>query len=219
MIKKIIKKVFGILVFVLICTSVLMGYEYVKYKNREVDELKREVQAQNAADLEQELLNKEIENAKNYVKNINNDIALTILRTSGKITLTHDKTPENNAWTEWLFNSDIKVYADYNTAFTIEMNNIQTSISDDATVNITYDIRDITLSSVDITDFTTSENKSIFGSSYTPEQVAAFEQIARNNILEKVDNDANRKQAQNNLESYFKVLAKNFDVKINIMQK
>lgn len=219
MIKKIIKKVFGILVFVLICASVLMGYEYVKYKNREVDELKREVQAQNAADLEQELLNKEIENAKNYVKNINNDIALTILRTSGKITLTHDKTPENNAWTEWLFNSDIKVYADYNTAFTIEMNNIQTSISDDATVNITYDIRDITLSSVDITDFTTSENKSIFGSSYTPEQVAAFEQIARNNILEKVDNDANRKQAQNNLESYFKVLAKNFDVKINIIQK
>lgn len=219
MIKKIIKKVFGILVFVLICASVLMGYEYVKYKNREVDELKREVQAQNAADLEQELLNKEIENAKNYVKNINNDIALTILRTSGKITLTHDKTPENNAWTEWLFNSDIKVYADYNTAFTIEMNNIQTSISDDATVNITYDIRDITLSSVDITDFTTSENKSIFGSSYTPEQVAAFEQIARNNILEKVDNDANRKQAQNNLESYFKVLAKKFDVKINIMQK
>ena len=146
MIKKIIKKVFGILVFVLICASVLMGYEYVKYKNREVDELKREVQAQNAADLEQELLNKEIENAKNYVKNINNDIALTILRTSGKITLTHDKTPENNAWTEWLFNSDIKVYADYNTAFTIEMNNIQTSISDDATINITYDIRDITLS-------------------------------------------------------------------------
>ena len=219
MIKKTIKKVFGILVFVLICASVLMGYEYVKYKNREVDELKREVQAQNAADLEQELLNKEIENAKNYVKNINNDIALTILRTSGKITLTHDKTPENNAWTEWLFNSDIKVYADYNTAFTIEMNNIQTSISDDATVNITYDIRDITLSSVDITDFTTSENKSIFGSSYTPEQVAAFEQIARNNILEKVDNDANRKQAQNNLESYFKVLAKNFDVKINIIQK
>ena len=219
MIKKNIKKVFGILVFVLICASVLMGYEYVKYKNREVDELKREVQAQNAADLEQELLNKEIENAKNYVKNINNDIALTILRTSGKITLTHDKTPENNAWTEWLFNSDIKVYADYNTAFTIEMNNIQTSISDDATVNITYDIRDITLSSVDITDFTTSENKSFFGSSYTPEQVAAFEQIARNNILEKVDNDANRKQAQNNLESYFKVLAKNFDVKINIIQK
>ena len=107
MIKKIIKKVFGILVFVLICASVHMGYEYVKDKNREVDELKREVQAQNAADLEQELLNKEIENAKNYVKNINNDIALTILRTSGKITLTHDKTPENNAWTEWLFNSDI----------------------------------------------------------------------------------------------------------------
>lgn len=219
MIKKIIKKVFGILLFVLICAGIFLGYQYMKYKDREVDELEREVQAQNDADLEQELLNEEMENAKNYVKNIDNNIAITVLRTSGKLTLTHDKTPENNAWSEWLFNSDIKVYADYNTSFTIEMNNIQTSISDDATVNITYDERDISLSSVDITGFTTSENKSIFGSSYTPEQVAAFEQIARKSILEKVDNVTNRTQAQNNLESYFRILAKNFDVKVNIIQK
>lgn len=217
--KKIIKKFFGILLFVVVCLGIFLGYQYIQYKNSEVDELQREVQAQNDADLEQEVLNKEIENANNYVKNINNNIALTILRTTGKITLTHDKTPENNAWTEWLFNSDIKVYADYNTAFTIEMSNIQTSISDDATVNIVYDARDISLSSIDITDFTTSENKSIFGSSYTPEQIAAFEQIARKNIIEKTDSDKNRAQAKENLESYFKVLAQNFNVKVNITQK
>jgi hypothetical protein len=219
MIKKIIKKVLGILLFVFICMGIFLGYQYIQYKNKEVDELKREVQAENDAQLEQELLNKEMDNAKNYVKNIDNNVALTILRTSGKITLTHDKTPENNAWTEWLFNSDIKVYAQYNTAFTIEMNKIETSISDDATVNITYDKHDIELSSVDITDFTTSENKSIFGSSYTPEQVSAFEQIARKDIIENTDSDTNREQAQKNLESYFTTLAKNFNVNIKVNSK
>ena len=214
--KKILKR---ILFLFLLCTIIFTGYQFIQYKNREVDDLKREVQAQNEADLEQELLNKEIENAQNYINNIDNNIALTILRTSGKITLSHDKTPENNNWTEWLFNSDIKVYANYNTSTTIEMNSIKTSISEDATVIILYDPRDITISSVDITDFSTSENKSIFGSSYTPEQVAAFEQIARSKILEKVNTKANQKQAQINLESYFKTLAENFNVKVKILQK
>ncbi len=214
--KKILKR---ILFLFLLCTIIFTGYQFIQYKNREVDDLKREVQAQNEADLEKEMLRKEIENAQNYISNIDNNIALTISRTSGKITLSHDKTPENNSWTEWLFNSDIKVYANYTTSTTIEMNSIKTSISEDATVIILYDPRDITISSVDITDFSTSENKSIFGSSYTPEQVAAFEQIARSKILEKVNTETNQKQAQKNLESYFYTLAENFNVKVKILQK
>ncbi len=219
MIKKIIKKIFGILFITLICIGIFLGYQYIQYKNKEVDEFKRELQAQTDADLEEELLNREMENAQNYVKNINNNIALTILRTNGKITLSHDKTPKNNAWTEWLINSDIKVYAQYTTSFTIETNEIETSISDDATVCIKYDEHDIILSSIDITDFTTSENKSIFGSSYKPQQVAAFEQIARNSILESADNEINRLQAKKNLESYFTTLANNFNVKIEVSEK
>ena len=114
--------------------------------------------------------------------------------------------------------SDIKVYADYTTAFTIEENTLKTSISDDATVNISYDTRDITVSSVDITSFTTSENKSIFGSAYKPDQVAAFEQIARNTIVEKVNTEENLNLAKNNLENHLKSLAQDFNVKINITQ-
>ena len=160
-----------------------------------------------------------MEKAENLVETINNDIAITVLRTSGKITLSHDKTPANNAWTEWLFNSDIKVYADYNTAFTIETSKIQASISDDATVTITFDPRDIELSFIDIIDFTTSENKSVFGSSYNPEQVAAFERIARESIQEKTDSDTNRLQAKINLESYFATLANDLNVNIKVNEK
>ena len=217
--KKFGKKVFHVLLFVMLLAGIFLGYQYIKYKNQEVNELKREVQAQDDADLQRELLNREIENAKNYVKEVDNNVALTVLRTSGKITLSHDKTPANNKWTEWLFNSDIKVYADYKTAFTIETKLIQSQIGQDGTVTLKYDPRDIELSFIDITDFTTSENKSIFGSSYKPEQVAAFESIAREKIQEKTSNETNKKQAKLNLENYLKSLADSYNIKVNIIEK
>ncbi len=215
--KKIFKKVFHVLLFVLLLAGIFLGYQYIKYKNQEVNELKREVQAQDNADLQRELLNKEIENAKNYVKEVDNNVALTVLRTSGKITLSHDKTPANNKWTEWLFNSDIKVYADYKTAFTIETKLIQSQIDQNGTVTLKYDPRDIELSFIDITDFTTSENKSIFGSSYKPDQVAAFESIARGKIQEKTSNETNKKQAKLNLENYLKSLADSYNITVIII--
>ena len=217
--KKIFKKVFHVLLFVILVLGVFLGYQFYKYKNQEVNELKREIQAQDNADLQKELLDKQVENAKNYVKEVDNNVALTILRTSGKITLSHDKTPANNKWTEWLFNSDIKVYADYKTAFTIETKLIQSQIDQNGTVTLTYDPRDIELSFIDIIDFTTSENKSIFGSSYKPDQVAAFESIAREKIQEKTNNETNKKQAKLNLENYLKSLADSYNIKVNIIEK
>ena len=217
--KKIFKKVFHVLLFVMLLAGVFLGYQYIQYKNKEVNDLQREVQAQNDADLQKELLDRQIENAKNYVNEINNNVALTVLRTSGKMTLSHDKTPQNNKWTEWLFNSDIKVYANYKTAFTIETDKIKSEIGEDGTVTLTYDPRDIELSFIDITDFSTSANKSIFGSSYSPEQVAAFESIARDNIQEKTNNKTNQKQAESNLLNYLNGLADSYGIKINIVEK
>ena len=217
--KKFFKKVFHVLLFVMLLAGVFLGYQYIQYKNKEVNDLQREVQAQNDADLQKELLDRQIENAQNYVNEINNNVALTVLRTSGKITLSHDKTPQNNKWTEWLFNSDIKVYANYKTAFTIETDKIKSEIGEDGTVTLTYDPRDIELSFIDITDFSTSANKSIFGSSYSPEQVAAFESIARDNIQEKTNNKTNQKQAESNLLNYLNSLADSYGIKINIVEK
>ena len=98
------------------------------------------------------------------------------------------------------------------------MKDINMSMLDDATVNIYYNSKDIKLSFIDITDFSTSENKSILGSSYTPKQIAAFENIARDNIFEKTNTDLYRIQAKNNLNSYFTSLAKNFNVKIKVLE-
>lgn len=211
MIKKLFK---GVLTLIVLGIVVFLGYNYVQYKNQEVDNLKREVQAENDAKLQEELLRREMEKSETLIDAINNDIALTLLRTKGNVKLTHDKTPENNGLTEWLFNSDITVYADFTTAFTIETSQIDTKILEDGTVSISYDEDDIKLSLVDITDYKVSTNKSIFGSSYKPDQVAAFEQIARNSVVEKVNTETNLLQASKNLEVYFTTLAANLDVKI-----
>jgi hypothetical protein len=64
-----------------------------------------------------------------------------------------------------------------------------------------------------------SANKSIFGSSYSPEQVAAFESIARDNIQEKTNNKTNQKQAESNLLNYLNSLADSYGIKINIVEK
>lgn len=211
MIKKLFK---GVLTLIVLGIVVFLGYNYVQYKNQEVDNLKREVQAENDAKLQEELLRREMEKSETLIDAINNDIALTLLRTKGNVKLTHDKTPQNNGLTEWLFNSDIVVYADFTTAFTIETSQIDTKILEDGTVSISYDEDDIKLSLVDITDYKVSTNKSIFGSSYKPDQVAAFEQIARNSVIEKVNTETNLLQASKNLEAYFTTLATNLDVKI-----
>ncbi len=211
MIKKLFK---GVLTLTVLAIVVFLGYNYVQYKNQEVDNLKREVQAENDAKLQEELLKREMEKSETLIDAINNDVALTLLRTKGNVKLTHDKTPQNNGLTEWLFNSDIVVYADFTTAFTIETSQIDAKILEDGTVSISYDEDDIKLSLVDITDYKVSTNKSIFGSSYKPDQVAAFEQIARNSVIEKVNTETNLLQASKNLEAYFTTLAANLDVKI-----
>lgn len=212
-IKKFFKVVLimGVLLFI--------GYVYFQYKNNEVDDVKSEMRAQEESRLQEELLQREIQKAQSFVENINNDIALTILRTSGKVKLSHDKTPKNNKWTEWLFNSDIDVYANYSTAFTIEINDITSKIGDDASVTLTFDEDDIDVTFIDLTDFYTSTNKSIFGSAYTPSQVAAFEQIARDTIYEKTKTEDNLKQSKINLVNYFTTLAKDYDVKVNVVEK
>lgn len=217
--KLLFKKLLWILLFILLSTIMSLGYQYIQYKNQEVDEIKKEIQVQADANLQQEILNNQIQNAQNFIKNINNNVALTVLRTFGKITLSHDKTPENNAWLEWLFNSDIKIYANYNTAFTIECNTIDTKIDENANVIIYYNINDIKLSYIDIVNICSSENKSIFGSSYTPEQVLALEQIARNKIYQNSNNNTNITLAKNNLESLFNAYAQNFNIKIKIIEK
>jgi len=192
------------------------GYECKEKNNAFVVGLKeydRDITVdENTTDIQIKVDSNEVN--KILIDAINNDIALTLLRTKGNVKLTHDKTPENNGWTEWLFNSDIKVYADFTTAFTIETSQIDTKILEDGTVSISYDEDDIKLSLVDITDYKVSTNKSIFGSSYKPDQVAAFEQIARNSVIEKVNTETNLLQASKNLEAYFTTLATNLDVKI-----
>ena len=97
---------------------------------------------------------------------------------------------------------------------------IKTSIDEESgVVTISYDPDDIKLSFVDIKDISTSNNKSIFGSSYSPSQVAALENIARDDIEKYTNSDSNKRQAAKNLEMYFSTLSYNYGVTINVVEQ
>jgi len=215
--KKFFKKLFLFLIVILICIGVT---SFIQYKKELANKEKREQEARIEKEFQEKLLGKNLENANNYISEVNNNTSIVVLRVNGKLTLSHDKTPKNNKWTEWLFNSDITIFADYNTAFTIESKKLESKISDDGkSVTISYNPNDIILSYIDITDFTTSENKSIFGSAYNPEQVAALEQISREKIKEEVNTEENIGKAQENLENYLKETSQKYNIKINIIKK
>lgn len=220
MIKKFFKLLKMVLVVLFIAVIAVLIYSYVDYKNQAKDELQREAQAQIEEKVKQDSLARQLESANIFVTKVNNSVALTVLRTEGNIKLSHDKTPQNNKWLEWLINSDIKVYADFKTAFTIETDLIEMTINEeDASVLITYDPDDIKLSFVEISDIYTSTRKSVFGSSYKPEEVTALQQIAHDDVKNYTNNENNIKQAQDNLEDYLEVLAKNLNVNVKIQAK
>lgn len=215
MLKKIIKRILLVLFLIIIFIITYEIYKYIKNYN---SKLRIENNSKCEVELQKELLNNNLKNAQNFVETINNNVALTLLRTNGELTLSHDKTPNNNKFTEWLLNSDILIYAKYNAAFTIETSNINVKIDKNNVVNINYTLKDIELSLIDITDFNTSENKSIFGSSYTPKQIAALEKITRDTIMSETNRYDNILMAQKNLESYYMSLADNLNVIINIIE-
>lgn len=230
MFKRIAKHFFRVF---LILVVIFFVYEYVEYYEFERFrleqqltaeteaklELQQQLEAETNARLQEELLVSEIQRAANFVNSINNEVALTLLRNSGSYQISHDQTPNNNKSTEWLFNSDIIIYVDYIAIFSIEAINITTSINEDGSINIYYDVNDISLSSLDLTNLATSYNTGVFGRSYTPDQVTALEQIARDKIIVELNTSENITQAKLNLEDYFYSLADSFNVTVFVMEK
>jgi len=212
MIKKIKVLIIRIIFIAIIGLGIFFAYQYIQYKNAEIDSLNKKIQAEADNELQKELLNKELKKVENFVVTVNNQTQLVLLRTNGVLTLQHDKTPSNNKWTEWLFDSNIEVYVNYISAFTIDTNKFNIVISEDAKITISYDIDDIKLSLIDIKDFSASASKSIFGENYTPNQVAAFNKIARDKIENYTNSEKNITQAKENLENTLQKLANSLEI-------
>ncbi|MDO4282598.1 MAG: hypothetical protein Q4D02_03095 [Clostridia bacterium] len=201
-----------IMMLVLIVLLALAGFSYYTYRESMKEKEERFLKAEEEKALQENLLKEKISNAKRLVENVSNEIQIVALRESGKYTIYHDKTPENNQLVDWLINSEIEVNMEYEAIFTIDVADIMMEVTNEGNVSIEYSKDDISISAIDIQNIVPAETKSLFGENYSPSEIAALEEIAKEKILQDSMTDDNISSCIKNIEEYFENLATSFHI-------
>lgn len=215
---------FRIFVFVLIVASVVIYVQSVKIssqnqnsqeqkemanKERKVTE---ELALENEKRLVEEIIRNKIISAKNFVKSISRETQIILLKVNGSYEVTHDRTPENNSYSEWLNNSDITIKLDYHTVFSINTKDIKFNITPEGSVEISYDERDINITAIDVSNVVPHSKVSMFGKKYTPVEVISLESIAKKEIQNISYNNDNILLSSENLKEFLNSISKSFGI-------
>lgn len=170
---------------------------------------------------DEELLLKQDEQRKerftNFKSSISNETEIIVLTITDCMTVAHDSYIEDNAFFEWLLESEITVTLYYTAIFSIPTEAIQIDFVDDKTTVI-YDLEKLQLKSVQIDNIVTNTSKGIIGKKYSPSEVSALTMIATDYIKESVSSDVMLNfMAEQNLVNFIElqsIKALIFDVSI-----
>lgn len=205
-----------ILFFLVFSIVIVFTASYINEKTSKVKSQEQKVAEQlaieNQKKLDEELLRAKIIKANNFVKSISNETEIIVLSENGEYTINHDRTPENNWYSEWLNNAEISIKFDYRTIFSMKTANINFTVTSKGAVNINYDTREIGITAIDISNVIPSQKTSLFGSKYKPTEVTALEDIAKEKVRSESYNDDNISKANTNLKSFINDWATKFDV-------
>lgn len=153
----------------------------------------------------------------NFKSTILSDTEIIVLTITDCMTVAHDNYTEDNAFFEWLLESEITVTLYYTAIFSIPTEAIQVDFVDDKTTVI-YDLEKMQLKSVQIDNIVTNTNKGVIGKEYGPSEVSALTMIATDYIKESVSSDVMLNfMAEQNLVNFIElqsIKALIFDVSI-----
>lgn len=156
--------------------------------------------------------------AEKMVTKLNKEISINLLEEVGFITIEHDKTPENNWWTEWLNNSEILVNSKYKVSVSINTNDINLK-NINGVIYADINMNDFYINAVELFETVTVEERKIFGKRYDTSDVLALESELRKNIYSEILNDENLNVCLLNLTTYLENMASLFNVPIIISSK
>lgn len=154
----------------------------------EVSTRKTEEEVQAEVNINEKILQEELEKSKRLVEQVYSDTEIILLEEKGRYTLFHDRTPNDNYWTEWLVNSEISFVVDYTAILSIETKKIKFSVNENEQ-QAEYNVEDIRVKAVNIDDITPITNKSLFGRSYLPTEISALTIIATEDIKNEIMSD------------------------------
>lgn len=137
-----------------------------------------------------------------YETTLSNKIELVLITENGKVDIFHDKTPENKWWLDWLIDSYVNLSSDYELIVTIPTEAIYTSIDESGFVSVKYDESKIKIKSVELKNTLTDSWTAAYGKRYTPEEIVALINIAKQNVYDSANADVDlHYTARKNLEN------------------
>lgn len=181
------------------------------YKEQE-NKIREEFAYEHDAKLQEELMKKKVINANMFISEVSNDIELITLKEYGTYTLSHDKTPNNNGFTEWINNSQISIKVDYCAIFKINTKNIYFFVDSTGDITVKFKKSNIILSTIDTSNTISELQSGILGSKYTPIETLALCKIAKENIFKQINTEKNIEAASLNLENHFLKTSKSYNI-------
>lgn len=153
--------------------------------------------------------------AEKMITELKEIISINLLEEIGMFTIEHDKTPENNWWSEWLNNSDIILNSKYKVSVTISTQDINLK-NINGVIYADLNVNDFYINAIELFETVSVEEKSIFGSHYETSDILALESQMRNQIKESILTDKNIETCKQNIISYLENMANLFNVPIII---
>lgn len=158
--------------------------------------------------VQQQILQSQIENANRVINQVNSLKELTVLQETGTYTINYDKTKNDSNLMKFFANSQITLNLQYSAVLSIPSDKLKFILSSDyKNLRLIYNKADIHVLSVEITNFTTQENRAFFGSHYSSDEILSLEQIAKDNIKQQVLSAKNIDDAEMNLRDTIRDIA------------
>lgn len=161
-------------------------------------------------ELQEQLMQTQSYNLQKTIQQINQTKEIVVLEETGQYTISHDKTKDCNSVQKFLYGSDITLNLKYKSIISIPVNKINFSVMKDGKfigLRMLYNKNYFHILSTEITDFTSEEHKSFFGSYYDSDEVLALEQVAKTNISNSVMTSKNIEDAELNLRDTIRDIA------------
>lgn len=192
------RKLIRISLFVILLIIVVLWlYNNLLKSKIIINEQAKEAQAQDE-EQQREDVSKEIELQKKILEtqiktirfnqSVSDEVELILAKEQGTSIITHDKTPSNDWWSEWLVSSEIALSIEYNLIVGIPTLYIWADVQNTEPI-IYYDYSKVAIISAEITNIVPVQTKNMFGEAYTPEEIASLTLIARDKVLEEASRD------------------------------
>jgi len=152
-------------------------------------------------DLQQSLMELETAKAEKFIDTVSDEVELILRTEEGSCVTTHNNDTGKNDFELFFTHRSIEVTNYYKAIFSIPTDKIHTQVIE-GKIYLDYDIKDIEIKSIEITDTVPVEDVAVMGRSYSKEELLALVSNAKEYLYDNLLTQETILACADNLESY-----------------